>query len=359
MNRIGLAASRGLQHFVGLVSGPPSRRHRSRAALSSLRNIPAFRSLVGRLRSESPGSPIVVVALVGHLGDIVAAEPIPRFLSREHPGCRIIWVVGRAYRELVEGHPDVETTFPVGCETEWSGLAARCDLSRILGPGGRVVDLHIHMRSCGTCLAYHSRTPNPSGIDITNYYHFGNLLQIFCKVGGLPELDEGPRVYPSEGCRTVVDELGLPTGFVAIHCRSNQEARDWTDANWRELANRLISDYGIPVVELGLRPVVAGTVRGCVDLCGRLSLLETAEVIRRAGLFVGIDSGPAHLANAAGTPGVVLLGHYRRYQRYVPYSGAYAEGRNAELIHGEGPASSIPVERALDAVIARLPIARR
>jgi heptosyltransferase III len=90
------------------------------------------------------------------------------------------------------------------------------------------------------------------------------------------------------------------------------------------------------------------------DLCGRLLLLETAEVIRRAALFVGIDSGPAHLANAVGTPGVLLLGQYRTFGRYMPFSGGYADGSRATVLHADGPAATLTVDEVFDAVMRRL-----
>jgi heptosyltransferase III len=77
-------------------------------------------------------------------------------------------------------------------------------------------------------------------------------------------------------------------------------------------------------------------------------------VIRRAAVFVGVDSGPAHLANAVGTYGIILLGHYRAYTRYMPYSGAYGDGRNARVLHNDGPASALPVARVLEALAPRL-----
>ena len=43
------------------------------------------------------------------------------------------------------------------------------------------------------------------------------------------------------------------------------------------------------------------------NLCGQTGIAESAEIIRRATLFIGIDSGPSHLANAVKTPGVILF----------------------------------------------------
>jgi GT2 family glycosyltransferase len=45
-----------------------------------------------------------------------------------------------------------------------------------------------------------------------------------------------------------------------------------------------------------------------VDLQGKLSLTQLAAVIARAGFFVGIDSFPAHLAQACGVPAALFFG---------------------------------------------------
>lgn len=45
-----------------------------------------------------------------------------------------------------------------------------------------------------------------------------------------------------------------------------------------------------------------------MSLAGELTLAQTAAVIRDASLFVGGDSGLAHVAAALGTPTVVFFG---------------------------------------------------
>ena len=44
-----------------------------------------------------------------------------------------------------------------------------------------------------------------------------------------------------------------------------------------------------------------------IDWTGDLDVLELAALIERADVFVGADSGPAHLAAAVGRPSVVLF----------------------------------------------------
>jgi ADP-heptose:LPS heptosyltransferase len=61
-----------------------------------------------------------------------------------------------------------------------------------------------------------------------------------------------------------------------------------------------------------------------VDLSGQTSLLHSAEIIRRARLSVGAETGMAHLAAALGKPHVVILGggHFGRFMPTSPYTTA-------------------------------------
>ena len=296
-----------------------------------------------RLREKRP---MVLVGMVEHLGDVVAAEPVARYLREQHPEARVVWAVRDSYRELIDSNPHIDEALPVGCLTEWLGL-------RESHAFDWVVELQIPGRACERCQVTLAGDAQGHGITLANYYHHGNLLRIFCAVAGLPPLDGGPQVYIPPVVRERVNSLGLPSSFVAIHCTSNQPERDWTAPRWRELVEQLVAS-GSPVVEVGLRPVVEGMGLGYTNLCGTLSILQTAEVIRRARAFVGIDSGPAHLANAVGTPGVILLGHYGPYRRRMPYSGPYADGSNATVVQWEGPSAEIPIERVLAALQGRM-----
>ena len=57
----------------------------------------------------------------------------------------------------------------------------------------------------------------------------------------------------------------------------------------------------------------------CLNLAGRTSLAELAEVIRGASLLVGNDTSAVHLSAAVGTPAVCILGG-GHYGRFMPYT---------------------------------------
>ncbi|HEX2853335.1 MAG TPA: glycosyltransferase family 9 protein [Opitutaceae bacterium] len=72
--------------------------------------------------------------------------------------------------------------------------------------------------------------------------------------------------------------------------------------------------------------------------------MQTAALIRRAVGFLGIDSGPAHLANALERPSVVLPGRYRGVDRYLPYTGFLRENAVELVGQWDGPIASLPVD---------------
>ena len=298
----------------------------------------AARGLAWRL--GFPGT--TLLALTQHIGDLVAAEPMSRYL-KARDGRRLAWAVRRDLEPIVRCFPAVDEVLPLDSLTEWAGVA------RSVGP--RAVDLHVDGSWCDRHL-YRLRRRDAT-VTRANYYGRPSLLHAFAAAAGLPPpgewgIDLTPRVRLPPEALGAAEALGLPERFVAVHCKSNQAARDWRDGRWRELAARL----PLPVVEVGLTPVCAG-LANVIDACGRLDVLGTAAVIARATLFVGIDSGPAHFANALCRRGVILLGRYGPFDRYMPYSGHFAEG-GADVIQFAGPVADLPVETVYAACVEAL-----
>ena len=311
----------------------------------SLRKLAALR--FERLRGKS--RVMVALALVEHLGDIVAAEPIARHARTTFPDADILWFVRKPYRVLPDAYPEVTNVIVVQCITEWLLIWS-------YGALDVVWDLHLSERPCPYCNAFFRKPGEPGKITYETYYSLGNLLDAQCVSAGIDKLRDGPVLRSSPAIVKSVDALALPVRFIVIHAKSNDSARDWPEAKWLDLTNYLRTSFDGCVIEVGIEPCVIksdGTQQR--SLSGRLSVLETAEVIRRAELFIGIDSGPAHLANAVGTPGVLLLGHYQKFHHYMPYSGSYASELGATILRADGPVANLPVKDVIEAAAARLP----
>jgi glycosyl transferase family 9 (putative heptosyltransferase) len=101
--------------------------------------------------------------------------------------------------------------------------------------------------------------------------------------------------------------------LVALHPGATDPRRRWPPQRLAGVDNALAAQ-GAHVVLLGgpsdqpLVDAMRATLRvHAVDLTGRLSLSGLVGALERAALFVGNDSGPRHLAEAAGTATVGIF----------------------------------------------------
>jgi ADP-heptose:LPS heptosyltransferase len=121
-----------------------------------------------------------------------------------------------------------------------------------------------------------------------------------------------------QGARQTPPIVGLHSGYGPVG-RSKQKQdvrlRGWKLENFVDLGRDLAA-RGMSIVLTGSnedRPAVDRIARGLpagsfVNAAGRLSVRGLAAAIRMMDAFVSVDSGPAHIAAAVGTPLVVLWG---------------------------------------------------
>jgi len=310
-----------------------------------------LKSLKRKVGRTNPRRAIVVISLLENFGDIVACEPVARHVKEKDPSAFIVWLVASHNRELVQFNPHVDHVLILSCLTEWIWLSRFIQFDS-------VVDLQLPGRVCHDCRIPLNKSAGDQAVTFDNYYNFGSLLTAFSRSAGLPPLNEPANVYIPDSVARRVDQQLSAENFIVFHCQSCEDSRDWLPAKWRELAERVQADCAVRIVEVGTSSVLAQTGLGNFEnFCGKLSLLETAEVIKRSKLFVGIDSGPAHFANALDVFGIILLGRYHAFERYLPYSGNYTDPAKAEIIYANGPAASIEVESIFSAIQRRLGLA--
>lgn len=102
---------------------------------------------------------------------------------------------------------------------------------------------------------------------------------------------------------------------VIIHAGSGgySLARRWEPAKFAAVADGLHEQHGMRVVLVGGpnddgAAVQAAMQHPAVDLSGKTTLAQLADVIGNADLFIGADSGVMHVAAATGTPVIAIFG---------------------------------------------------
>ncbi len=149
------------------------------------------------------------------------------------------------------------------------------------------------------------------------------------KVAAAAGMSEGvardrARLEPPDPERLHAGRFGSEAPLLVVHLGAGTGAKRWPPGHWRALVSRFLADGWRVIVIGGAEEVGAsaalGTHRNLRDWTGKLALPETASLLERADLFVGSDSGPAHLAACAGVTSVILFSGTNRVRQWRPWS---------------------------------------
>ncbi len=131
-----------------------------------------------------------------------------------------------------------------------------------------------------------------------------SLIDHMCSYADVMPSDRRPRLHLWPDDHAIRRELALPARpRIALCADFLDPLRHWPVARWREVAATLEA--------AGARVIAVGQQRQdlpvSLDLCGRLTVRQTAAVLSACDLYLGNNSGLFHYAQAAGTPCVTLF----------------------------------------------------
>ena len=270
-----------------------------------------------------------LVIQTAFLGDVVLTTPLLTALAARHGPVDVVTTPAAA--ALVETHPAVRRAVPYdkrGRDRGWGGLR---DLARRLRAEGyeRAYLPHRSLRTAA--LAFLARIPERIGFhDGWPFFYTvvrrrpteGHEIDRLLALAQQPAAAYAPSLQPTpEDERAAAAALSagsIPDGsaFVAIAPGSIWGSKRWP--HYGELARRVAAQLPVVVVggpeDVGLGDEIVAAVEGdqgrsrAVNLCGKLTLRQSAALIRRAALLVTNDSAPLHVATAMGTPIVAVFG---------------------------------------------------
>ncbi len=171
--------------------------------------------------------------------------------------------------------------------------------------------------------------------------------------------------------------LGLDSGeqppLIAAAIGTKVQAKDWGLDNWHALLTRLAGIYpahrlalvGAPSEANASAHAAAAWKGRALNFCGQLTPRETAAVLAHAQLFLGLDSGPMHLAATVGTPIVAIFSARNRPVHWFPFgtqhhivyhrTDCWGCGLETCIEQRKKCLTSVTVEEALAAVRLSLP----
>jgi len=305
------------------------------------------------------------------LGDIVHTLPVVHALKRCFPTCFIGWIVQAAYADLLRQDGAIDAVYSVSIASTSDPQAARFAYMRafrqtmaslrqlrrtfVQEPYDLIFDLHASFRSGLLGRA------NPGGVRIgfedareLNTFFQNRLVKVpdhvehaleknllFSRFLGCAVLPEDFYMSSSAAdkaaVRSFLDGYTITDSTVIIYANpaARWQTKFWPAAYWAELADRFARQNRILVFggsrqdKEYIDTIVSRMTTPAVIAAGHFSLTETAALLKRSSLYVGLDSGPMHMAALCGTPVVALFGPTHP-ARVGPY------GVDCRIVRAEG-----------------------
>lgn len=269
--------------------------------------------------SELPQGAAVVVVRMRSLGDIVLITPALSLLKAARPDLRISVVLARPFQGLLAGNPDVTN--------ELIDLGETFPLVRTLREIRRLkpalcLDLYGSTRTARWTALSGARFRAGYG-HVRGSYCYGIKIPRAQDVLGLPA--DRP-VHTVEQHASAVFHLGVPLSdiprtslhaepemrrrpYAVLHIAALYHTKEWPLDRFRQTAEILRDRHSLEPIFIsapGRGDMFTGlSAFTCLD---NLSLTSLKSLIAGSALFVGIDSGPAHVAAAFGVPTVTIFG---------------------------------------------------
>jgi heptosyltransferase-3 len=286
-----------------------------------------------------PGARILLIRLRS-IGDIILLTPALRLLKEWRPDLRISVMVESRFCELLQGNPAVEEILTPGEGSGWRKFSSRYEVIRGLRKRAFSVCMNLHggptsrqfVRWSGArwhvgfahfrgSRLYHILVPDARTILSRPSLHTAEHHVAAFFYLGLPR-KEIPRaqLWSGAGQATWWDakrqSLGIASGqpYAIVHPTALYKTKEWAPERFAQLGEYLEKQASVtPVYSCGPgeSPALDAVEKASGSTIRRLegaSLGQFAAALAGARLFVGNDSGPAHMAAALARPVVVIFG---------------------------------------------------
>jgi heptosyltransferase I len=272
-----------------------------------------------------------LIVRLGALGDVVHAIPAAAALRDAFPDARIDWLVEARHRELVDLVTVVDRVIVVGrpsiagwtaavhelrqvrydAALDLQGLLKSAVLARASG-AARVIGFSIwHLRE-KTARPFYSEAGSDE--DARGRHVVSKNLRLLRSVGVTTERVAFPLAPVASAAVGEVQAAIGDRPFALINPGAAWPNKRWPPDRFGEIAAFLREIRGLASIVLwgpgedGLARAVVEASGGAATAAPPTSIADVLALSRQASLMVSGDTGPLHIASAAGTPTVAIFG---------------------------------------------------
>ncbi|MDI6803219.1 MAG: lipopolysaccharide heptosyltransferase II [Bacteroidota bacterium] len=277
----------------------------------------------------------ILIFQTAFIGDVILTLSMVQLLKKRYPIVEIDFVATKRASDVLQNHPDINEIIIYDKYGDDKGRKGFKRLTNLLKSKKYDAAIVPHRSIRSALLIYLSKIKTRIGFNrsagrilfthIVKYRY--DLHEAERNISLLKPLlietqkKELPRLYPSIADKKVVDKILfeeeiLDTNrLIGIAPGSVWNTKRWTKEGYLQLVRKLLSEKyvvcllgGKEDVKLCNEIINNTSIGGVINLAGKLTLLQSAELIRRCRVLITNDSSPVHLAAAVDIPVVAIFG---------------------------------------------------
>ncbi len=253
----------------------------------------------------------ILMVRLGAMGDVIHCLPSAASLKLGIPRSHLTWVIESQWAPLLSGNPHIDEVIaidrrsPAGLRRAWTSIRARRYETAVDFQGLVKSAFAASVARPGRLFGFSKRTVRETAAT----WFYSDAVETRAE----HVIDQNLDLAVAAGAAAVFREFPLPPGrpegqlpggpFVLASPRAGWTGKQWPLEFYSALGERLWKERGVRLVLNGHTAITApGTTAHVSSLDGLI------DATRRAAAIVGVDSGPLHLADALGKPGVAIFG---------------------------------------------------
>ena len=278
----------------------------------------------------------ILVILPNYIGDVMMATPALHLLKKFSPDSNIYVLTTSVGREILEANPDIDEIITRPLKLKFKDRISLIKNVKKLKP-----DCVLLFRTTffNSLLSYLSGAEIRAGVNREFSGIFLNklinedkkrrfrdeylkiLFSVFPCKNDFAKDEEiyKMRIYTDQNDKKFADEIlsgyRLKDNFAVIMASTTRHSKNWPLKNYALVIDGLKDRFGLTTVLVGSEndfmaneKIIEFSKHKSINLAGKTNLRQLAEIIRRASLFIGPDTGAMYISSAVGTNTIALFG---------------------------------------------------
>lgn len=285
----------------------------------------------------------ILIIRLSSIGDVVLTTPLLRVLRNKYPEARIDFLTFDLMSDVLKHNPRINNLFTIKKSNIFNTYSQKKLINFSIDNYDYVIDLQNNIKSrvlrlglSNSILSFDKRRFYKLQLvylkrRFTTYRKIPDLYIETCRHLALKPDDKSPELWLNSDNEYNYEIKASNKNTIVIAPGAKHYTKRWPKEKFAELINKM--HYHIPGINLILLGspedneicsfIAENSNDRIINLCGKTTLLESAEIIDSSALVVTNDSAIMHIASARQVNVVAIFGSTVEQFGFVPYNAHF------------------------------------